>query len=102
MSNILDNEITARKQKVLEGIDVILSLFSTVKQQHIFPRKIMTKKTRGQITVHSIKQMMQAFEDANYEDCRINAYSAFLNEAEERDYENGINMNIFAPNILFI
>ena len=62
----------------------------------------MTKKTRGQITVYSIEQMMQAFEDANFEDCRINAYPAFLNEAEEKDYENGINLDIFAPNILFI
>ena len=27
---------------------------------------------------------------------------AFLNEAEEKDYENGINLDIFTPNILFI
>ena len=46
--------------------------------------------------------MMRAFEDANFIDCRINAYPAFLNEAEEKDYENGINLDIFAPNILFI
>lgn len=102
MSNILDNEITARRQKVLEGIDVILSLFSTVKQQRIFPRKIMTKKTRGQITVYSIEQMIQAFEDADFVDYRINAYPSFLNEAEEKDYVSGINLDIFASNILFI
>ena len=46
--------------------------------------------------------MMKAFEDANFEDCRINAYHAFLNEAEEKDCENGMNLDIFAPNILFI
>jgi hypothetical protein len=37
-----------------------------------------------------------------YQDCRINAYPAFLSEAEERDYNRGINLNLFAPNILFI
>ena len=102
MFNILDNEIAARRQKVLKGIDILLSLFSTTKQQRLFPRKIMTKKTRGQVTIYSIEQIMQVFEDANFEDCRINAYPSFLNEAEEKDYEKGINLDIFAPNILFI
>jgi Primase X len=102
MYNILDNEIAVRRQKVLEGINILLALFSTVKQQRLFPRKIMTKKIRGQVTVYSIEQMMKAFEDANFEDCRINAYPYFLNEAEERDYDNEINLDIFAPNILFI
>jgi len=102
MSNILDTKVIIRRQKVLEGINIILSLFSAVEQQRLFPRKIMTKKTGGQVTVYSVEQMMQAFEDADFIDCRINAYPAFLNEAEEKDYENGINMDIFAPNILFI
>jgi hypothetical protein len=90
-----------RRQKVLEGISIILSVFSIAKQQRLFPRKIMTRLTR-QVTVYSIDQIIKAFEEANYEDCRINAYPAFLNEAEEKDYENGINLNIFTPNILFI
>jgi hypothetical protein len=102
MSNILYNEINIRRQQVLKGVNILLSLFSTVSQQRIFPRKIMTEKIRGQVTVYSIDQMMQVFEDAGFIDCRINAYSAFLNEAEERDYENGINLDIFAPNIFFI
>src|SRR4051812_7782024 len=102
MANILDNQIIVRRQKVLEGINIILSLFSAVDQQRFFPRKIMTKKTRGQVTVNSSEQMMGAFEDAKFEDCRINAYPAFFNDAEEKDYENGINFDIFAPNILFI
>jgi hypothetical protein len=102
MYNILDNEINTRIQKVLEGINILLSLFSTTKQQHIFPRKKMTSKTRGQVIVYSVEQMIQSFEYADFVDCRINAYPAFLNEAEERDYENGINLDIFAPSILFI
>ncbi len=97
-----ENKQTERKEKVLEGLNILLSLFSTVKQERLFPRKIMTKLTKGQVTVHSIEQIIKAFEDSNYEDCRINAYPAFLNEAEEKDYENGINLDIFSPNILFI
>lgn len=62
----------------------------------------MTKLTKGQVIVYSIEEIIKAFEDSNYEDCRINAYPAFLNEAEERDYQNGVNLDIFSPNILFI
>ena len=102
MYNNLYTEINTRRQKVLEGIFILLSLFSTTKQQRIFPRKIMTSKTRGQVIVYSVEQMIQYFEEADFVDCRINAYPTFLNEAEERDYENGINLDIFAPNILFI
>jgi hypothetical protein len=40
-----------RKQLVLEGIELILSLFSTVGQQQLFPRKIMAKYTKAQMTV---------------------------------------------------
>lgn len=91
-----------RKQKVLEGINLILSLFSSVKQQRMFPRTIMTGSARYQVVVNSVEEMIKKFEEANFEDCRINAYHAFLNEAEQKDYENGINLDLFAPNILFI
>lgn len=62
----------------------------------------MTKATKGQIIVNSVEEIIKKFEEANYQDCRINAYPAFLNEAEEKDYENGVNLDLFAPNILFI
>ncbi len=39
MSNTLETEINARRQKVLEGINIILSLFSTVKQQRTISKK---------------------------------------------------------------
>lgn len=72
-----------RKQLVSEGIDLMISLFIAVGQYRLYPRKIMTKYTKGQ-------------------DCRINAYPAFISEAEEQDYKQGINLDLFAPNILFI
>jgi hypothetical protein len=110
LSNIYDNKEKAdnnisqnhRRQLVLEGIELILSLFTTVGQQRLFPRKIMTKYTKGQITVYSKEQIVYWFEQANYQDCRINAYPAFVSEAEEQDYKQGINLNLLTPNILFI
>jgi hypothetical protein len=92
----------SRKQLVLEGIDIIFSLFTAVGQQRLFPRKIMTKYTKGQMTVYSKQQVIYWFETANYHDCRINAYPAFVSEAEEQDYKQGINLNLLTPNILFI
>ena len=91
-----------RRQKVVEGIDLLFSLFSLVGQQRLFPRKIMTSATKGQVTVYSAEEILKKFEEADYKDCRINAYPSFLNDAEEKDYENGVNLNFFAPNILFI
>lgn len=91
-----------RRHLVLDGIDIILSLITTVGQQRLFPRKIRTKYTKGQITIYSKEQIIYWFERASYQDCRINAYPTFLSEAEEQDYKQGINLNLFAPNILFI
>jgi hypothetical protein len=91
-----------RKQLVSEGIDILLSLFMAVGQQRLFPRTIMTKKSNGQIVIQNKEQILYWFEQADYQDCRINAYPAFLSEAEEQDYKKGINVNLFAPNILFI
>jgi len=54
------------------------------------------------MTVYSKEQIIYWFEQANYEDCRINAYPAFISEAEKQDYKQGINSNSFTPNIFFI
>lgn len=97
-----DSYSVNRKQKVIEGINILLNLFSTVNQQRLFPRNIMTLSTKRQVTVYSIKEMIEKFAEADYNDCRINTYPAFLNEAEEKDYENGVNLDIFTPSILFL
>jgi hypothetical protein len=91
-----------RKKLVSDGIDIILSLFIAVCQQRLFPRKIMTKDLNRQIVVHTKEEVLYWFEQANYQDCRINAYPAFLSKAEECDYKIGVNLNFFSPNILFI
>jgi Primase X len=98
----IPDQAQVRRQLVSGGIDLILSLFPLVGQQRVFPRAIMTRTSNGQIIVHSKEQIMYWFEHANYQDCRINAYPAFVSRAEEQDYKRGINLDIFAPNILFI
>jgi hypothetical protein len=67
---------TARRMKVIKGIDLLLNLFEKAGQrQKLFPRKIMTAKYTGQITVNSKEEMLQKFEEADFIDCTINAYS---------------------------
>jgi hypothetical protein len=62
----------------------------------------MTKNSNGQIVVQTKDEILYWFEQADCQDCRINAYRAFLSKAEERDYDKGVNLNLFSPNILFI
>jgi hypothetical protein len=66
----------ARRMKVIKGIDLLLNLFEKARQQRqkLFPRKIMTAKCSGQIIVKSKEEILQKFEDADFIDCRINAY----------------------------
>ena len=60
-----DDEIKA-------GIDFILGHFATF----AFPRTISTKTTEGkQIWVNNKAEALARFKQANYLDCRINAYS---------------------------
>ncbi|MFY9795005.1 MAG: hypothetical protein WAJ93_04890 [Candidatus Nitrosopolaris sp.] len=97
-----NQEKQRRKHLVSKGVDLILSLFISVGQQRLFPRTIMTKNLNRQIVVHTKEEVLYWFEQAYYQDCRINAYPAFLSKAEEHDYAKGVNLNLFSPNILFI
>jgi hypothetical protein len=56
-----------------DGIDLILTLFEKAGQR-LFPRNIMTSKSNGQITINSKDEILQRFEEAQFVDCRINAY----------------------------
>jgi hypothetical protein len=62
-----------RRLKVIEGIETLLALFEGAGQP-LFPRKIMTAKYSGQFTAYSKEQMIKVFEEADFVDCRINAY----------------------------
>ena len=61
-----------RSMQIVEEIDFILGHFSNP----IFPRKIMTAITKGQIEVFDKQTILIHFERAGYKDCRINAYSS--------------------------
>ena len=95
------NKKKERRQMVWEGINIFLSLFAAVGQR-LFPGTIMIKCTNGQVVVYNKNEIMYYFEACNYEDCRINAYQAFLSKTEEQEYKNGTKLNLLAPNILFI
>lgn len=61
------------KDKVIDGINSLVSMFEVIGQP-IFPRNIMTSEYNGFFTIHDIGQLFDAFERANFKDCRISAY----------------------------
>jgi len=65
--------------ETIEGINLLLGLFEKAGQIP-FPRKIMTAKSSGQITVYSKEEMLQKFENADFIDCRVNAYPLVLKD----------------------
>jgi hypothetical protein len=72
------------------GIDFILSHL----KEPLFPRTISTYTSEGrQFEVFSKEEMIKAFEQSDYLDCRVNAYPSYT------EYK-GINRQ--APNFLFI
>lgn len=92
----LQHKRTQRKQKVREGINFILRHFP---EDKIFPRTISTKDSSGeQFIVYSKKEMLKAYEQADFIDCKVSAYAAYA--AKEYIYDNGINMQ--TPDFIFI
>ena len=83
------NDQSLQSQVVSENVDFILTHFQTP----IFPRKIMTKRLGYQIEIRSKDELLNQFEQSNYEDCRINAYPSFTTY-------HGINRT--APSFLMI
>jgi hypothetical protein len=74
-----------------DNIRFVLSHFTG--QEFLFPRSIMTAKTNGQVFVDSEDEIRKYFSDADYLDCRINAYPEIL----ERD-----GFLVQPPNFVFI
>jgi Primase X len=72
------------------GIDFILTHLT----EPLFPRTISTYRSEGrQFEVFSKEEMIKAFEQSDFLDCRVNAYPSYT------EYK-GINRQ--APNFLFI
>ena len=70
-------------------IEFIFSHF----EEPIFPRKMMTAKSNGQFSVSSKDEIFEKCKQANFIDCRINAYP------EHTDYKGIVR---YPPNFVFI
>ncbi len=55
---------------MIKDIDYILSHF----EEPIFPREMMTATSNGKFSVNSKEEMFKKYKEANFVDCRINAY----------------------------
>ena len=76
---------------VNEGLDFILTHFEVPR----WPRRISTKLTEGrQILAYNKEEALAPFRQANYVDCRINAYPAI--------YSDRKGPNRQAPNFIFV
>ena len=74
-----------------EGFDLLLSHF----EPPYWPRRVSTKTTQGkQILVHDKEEALARFKQANFMDCRINAYNPLYVEY------SGTNRQ--APDFIFI
>ena len=76
---------------ITEGLDCILSHFP---KEQTWPRTISNKATEGrQILVYNEKEALARFKQANYLDCKISAYSSYI---------EWTRINRQAPNLIFI
>src|SRR5215207_1955230 len=84
------NSILSSSSSVEQGLDFILSHFP----EPIWPRTISTKTTEGkQILVFNRKEALARFRQANFLDCRINAYP---------NYTEYMGINRQAPNFIMV
>lgn len=73
-------------------------MLSHFKHQHeLFPRKIMTAKSNGQIEIEfnsneywTIERMLEYFKKANYVDCRINSFPSDIEYHLDLEVKNKI------------
>jgi hypothetical protein len=77
--SVTGQEESPRRLKVIEGIDLLFGLFERAGQRP-FPRKIMTAKSNGQIEINGKHEMLEKFEAADFNDCRVNAYPSIPRE----------------------
>ena len=73
------NNVQIDQTEIIDGINSILSMFKVIGQK-LFPRNIMTADFTGFFPVGDEIQMMNAFEQAKFRDCRISAYPPVSSE----------------------
>jgi hypothetical protein len=73
-SSNFNNDNNNRFQKVSEGLDILIEMFKAAGQKQIFPRRIMTEQYSYQFPVYSKEEALKFFAQAEFKNCRINAY----------------------------
>lgn len=84
--------LITEKNPIGENIEFILSHF--VGQEFLYPRSIMTFKTKGQVYIDNYGQMYNYFINSDLIDCRINAYPLHFREERNRLYPSFIFIDL--------
>lgn len=88
--HVYTSDCTSTNNSILtEGLDFILSHF----EEPIWPRTVFTHTSGRQLLVYSKQEALARFKQANFIDCRINAYPY-------HNQYHGINRQ--TPNFIFI
>jgi hypothetical protein len=58
-------------------LNIIETTLSLLPSPYLFPRKVMTLATKGQITVYSKQELVEVVEKADCVDCFIQSHSDF-------------------------
>jgi hypothetical protein len=95
--SVLRQQPKKRKKKIKEGINFILNHFH---KHDVFPRAISTQALSGKspVIIHDENEMLRAYEQSGFIDCKVSVYSAFT--TEKFIHHNGIN--IHTPDFIFI
>ena len=81
-----------QNELIKKNLHFILSHFNS--QEHVFPRGIITLKTKNQIFSNSEDDIFEHFLESEFKDCKINGYPLF----DKDDYDNGLLL----PSFIFI
>ena len=71
-----------QSEMIKKNLHFILSHFNN--QKHVFPRSIMTLKTKGPIFSDSEDDIFQHFLESDFKDCKINGYPLFDKDDDNR------------------
>jgi hypothetical protein len=80
------------KNVITENVNFVLSHF--VGQEFLYPRSIMTWKTKGQVFIDNYEQMYSYFIDAEFVDCRINGYPLHYEGERKKLYPSFIFIDL--------
>lgn len=88
-------DLTSQDTKIEEGLNYLLWHFELIDRPTIWPRTISTRTTEGrQILAYDREEAMTRFKQANFLDCRINAYPGHRKGIVIKIKHFNLNMNM--------